>query len=152
MMSAWVIVALAAVVIIVGLALYAGKLLAQLKLQTQRQRQAIDKRNARILESIHTIALAVSQDQCNLSEGAIRLTHLLNALQFTQPQDFRSRYPRVHELYEKVKEMPTHEARKEYKRNEIMRFDLQRAGFEHELEDKIKIEVKELARLEVPAY
>lgn len=152
MMSAWMIVALVGLVIIGGLAVYAGKLLARLKLQTQRQRQAVNARNERILESINTIALAVHQDQCNLSEGAIRLTHLLNALQFTQPQEFTHRYPGIYELYEKVKEMPTHEARKEYKRNEIMRFDLQRAGFEHELEDKIKVEVKELAHLEVPAY
>ncbi|MBO1520516.1 DUF2489 domain-containing protein [Oceanisphaera pacifica] len=150
MISPWLMAALAGGLIIVGLAVYAGKLLARLKLQNQYQQQAIDKRNLRILDSIHTIALAMSQDQCNFSEGAIRLTNLLNALQFAEPKDFAIDYPGVYDLYDKVKDMPTHEARKQYKRNQIMRMDLQRAGFEHELEAQIKTEVTRLASLELP--
>ncbi len=150
MISPWLIAALVGGVIIVGLAVYAGQLLARLKQQTQRREQAIHRRNLRIMDSIHTIALAVSQDQCNLSEGAIRLTNLLNTLQFARPKDFAAEYPGLYDLYERVKEMPTHEARKQYKRNEIMRMDLQRAGFEQELEAQIKIEVTRLASLELP--
>ncbi|MDX1267822.1 MAG: DUF2489 domain-containing protein, partial [Oceanisphaera sp.] len=56
------IAALVGGVIIVGLAVYAGKLLARLKLQTQRQQKAIAQRNERILESIRTIAMAVRED------------------------------------------------------------------------------------------
>ncbi|WP_204796076.1 DUF2489 domain-containing protein [Oceanisphaera litoralis] len=144
------IAALTGGVIIVGLAVYAGQLLARLKLQTQRQQQAITQRNERILDSIRTIAMAMREDQCNLSEGAIRLTNLLNALQFVQPKAFAGEYPGIYDLYERVREMPTHDARKQFKRNEIMRMDLQRAGFEQELEAQINIEVTRLASLELP--
>ncbi|WP_375058609.1 DUF2489 domain-containing protein [Zobellella sp. DQSA1] len=137
-------------VIIVGLAVYAGILLARLKQQTQRREQAIARRNERILDSIRTIAMAVRDDQCNLSEGAIRLTNLLNTLQFSSPKDFAGDYPGLYDLYDRVKEMPTHEARKQLKRNERMRQDLQRAGFENEFEAQIKIEVERLASLELP--
>lgn len=150
MISPWLIAALVGGIIIVGLAVYAGKLLARLKLQTQRQQGAIAQRNERILESIRTIAMAMREDQCNLSEGAIRLANLLNALQFTQPKEFAGEYPGLYDLYERVREMPTHDARKQYKRNEIMRMDLQRAGFEQELEAQIKIEVTRLASLKLP--
>lgn len=150
MISSWLLAALVGGLIIVGLAVYAGKLLAQLKVQNQQQQRAVQQRNLRILESINTIAMAMREEQCNLSEGAIRLTNLLNALQFTQPQDFAADYPGLYGLYDKVKDMPTHDARKQYKRNEIMRMDLQRAGFEQELEAQIKIEVTRLASLELP--
>ncbi|WP_319782775.1 DUF2489 domain-containing protein [Oceanisphaera sp. IT1-181] len=150
MISVWLIAALMGGVIILALGIYAGKLLAQVKSQTLRQTQAVSARNERILESINTIALAVSQEQCNQSEGAIRLTNLLNALQFSQPRDFEREYPALYELYEKVKDMPTHEARKNYKRNEIMRLDIQRAGFELELAAQIKTEAKQLSGLTLP--
>ncbi|WP_458736099.1 DUF2489 domain-containing protein [Zobellella taiwanensis] len=142
--------ALVGIIIIVGLAVYAGILLARLRQQTQQRQQAIHRRNERILDSIRTIAMAVRDDQCNLSEGAIRLTNLLNTLQFSQPKDFATDYPGLYDLYDRVKEMPTHEARNQLKRNERMRQDLQRAGFEQELEAQIKIEVARLVSLELP--
>ncbi|ART80414.1 DUF2489 domain-containing protein [Oceanisphaera avium] len=151
MMSAWVIAALIGGAIILALAIYAGKLLGQVKAQALRQTQAVMVRNERILDSIRTIALAVSQEQCNPSEGAIRLTNLLNALQFNEPRDFANEYPGLYELYEKVKDMPTHEARNNFKRNEIMRLDMQRAGFELELAAQIKTEAIALSGLTLPS-
>ncbi len=150
MISPWLMAALVGIIIIVGLAVYAGILLARLRQQTQQRQQAIHRRNERILDSIRTIAMAVRDDQCNLSEGAIRLTNLLNTLQFSQPKDFATDYPGLYDLYDRVKEMPTHEARNQLKRNERMRQDLQRAGFEQELEAQIKIEVARLVSLELP--
>jgi NAD(P)-dependent dehydrogenase (short-subunit alcohol dehydrogenase family) len=47
-------------------------------------------------------------------------------------------------LYEKVKEMPTHEARRALKRNEVMKMDLERSGYEAELEAQI---LEDVARL-----
>ncbi|MCC4263396.1 DUF2489 domain-containing protein [Oceanimonas baumannii] len=150
MISPWLIAALAGGVIIVVLAVYAGILLARLRQQTQFRQQAITRRNERILESVRVIALAVKEDQCNLSEGAIRLTNLLNALQFDQPRNFAEDYPGLYDLYDRVKELPTHEARKQLKRNERMKQDLQRAGHEGELEATIKTEVERLVSLELP--
>ena len=70
---------------------------------------------------------------CDYSRRCHRLTNLLDAL----PNQERSRLcqvPGLYGLYEKVKEMPTHEARWALKRNEVMKMDLEHGGYEAELE------------------
>lgn len=128
---------LAGSLLLLGLAVYAGMLLARVRRQTEQQEQAIQARNERILDSVRVIAHAVRDGQCDYSEGAIRLTNLLNALQIKEGRAFAEEFPGLYGLYEKVKEMPTHEARKALKRNEIMKMDLERSGYEVELEAQI---------------
>ncbi|MGE6108508.1 DUF2489 domain-containing protein [Aeromonas sobria] len=128
---------LAGSLVLLGLAVYAGMLLARVRRQTEQQEQAIRARNERILDSVRVIAHAVRDGQCDYSEGAIRLTNLLNALQIKEGRAFAEEFPGLYGLYEKVKEMPTHEARKALKRNEIMKMDLERSGYEVELEAQI---------------
>ena len=130
--------------VLLGLAVYAGTLLARLMRQHDMQRQAIAARNERILDSVRVIAHAVRDRQCDYSEGAIRLTNLLDALQIKEGRAFASEFPGLYGLYEKVKEMPTHEARRALKRNEVMKMDLERSGYEAELEAQI---LKDVARL-----
>ncbi|QXW31676.1 DUF2489 domain-containing protein [Aeromonas sanarellii] len=130
--------------ILLGLAVYAGTLLARLKRQHDGQQQAIAVRNERILESVRVIAHAVRDGQCDYSEGAIRLTNLLDALQIKEGRAFASEFPGLYGLYDKVKEMPTHEARRALKRNEVMKMDLERSGYEAELEAQI---LQDVARL-----
>lgn len=48
------------------------------------------------------------------------------------------------ELYQVVKDMPTHDARTLLKKNERMRLDLQRESSEAELESQIKTEISQL--------
>ena len=128
---------LAGSLVLLGLAVYAGMLLARVRRQTEQREQAIRARNERILDSVRVIAHAVRDGQCDYSEGAIRLTNLLNALQIKEGRAFAEEFPGLYGLYEKVKEMPTHEARKALKRNEIMKMDLERSGYEVELEAQI---------------
>ncbi|MFM4965604.1 DUF2489 domain-containing protein [Aeromonas bivalvium] len=128
---------LAGSLVLLGLAVYAGMLLARVRRQAEQQEQAIQARNERILDSVRVIAHAVRDGQCDYSEGAIRLTNLLNALQIKEGRAFAEEFPGLYGLYEKVKEMPTHEARKALKRNEIMKMDLERSGYEVELEAQI---------------
>ena len=130
--------------VLLGLAVYAGTLLARLKRQHDMQRQAIAARNERILDSVRVIAHAVRDGQCDYAEGAIRLTNLLDALQIKEGRAFANEFPGLYGLYEKVKEMPTHEARRALKRNEVMKMDLERSGYEAELEAQI---LKDVARL-----
>ena len=80
-MSGWMLAALLGGLILLGLAVYAGTLMARLKRQQEMQQHAIAARNERILESVRVIAHAVRDGQCDYSEGAIRLTNLLDALQ-----------------------------------------------------------------------
>lgn len=135
--------------ILSGLAIYAGMLLARLKRQQERQLQAIQARNERILDSVRVIAHAVLEGQCDYSEGAIRLTNLLDALQIKERRAFAAEFPGLYGLYEKVKEMPTHEARRALKRNEVMKLDLERSGYEAELETQILKDVAQLKDLQL---
>ncbi|MFQ1942952.1 DUF2489 domain-containing protein [Aeromonas veronii] len=130
--------------ILSGLAIYAGMLLARLRRQQAMQWQAITARNERILESVRVIAHAVQEGQCDYSEGAIRLTNLLDALQIKGGRVFVAEFPGLYGLYEKVKDMPTHEARRALKRNEVMKMDLERSGYEAELEAQILKDVAQL--------
>ncbi|SUB23410.1 DUF2489 domain-containing protein [Avibacterium avium] len=125
--------------IIVGMAAYAVKLLRALKNQKQTLENARLARVKRLKESIEIIARAMQNGDCNLSEGAIRLKMLLDPLGLKI-----TTYPALAELYDVVKEMPTHQARKELKKNERMRLDLTRESAEAELESKILLELNQL--------
>ncbi|MFZ7257064.1 DUF2489 domain-containing protein [Avibacterium avium] len=125
--------------IIVGMAAYAVKLLRALKSQKQALENARLTRVKRLKESIEIIARAMKTGDCNLSEGAIRLKMLLDPLGLKI-----TTYPALAELYDVVKEMPTHQARKELKKNERMRLDLTRESAEADLESKILLELNQL--------
>lgn len=125
--------------IIVGMTAYAVKLLRALKNQKQALENARLARVKRLKESIEIIARAMQNGDCNLSEGAIRLKMLLDPLGLKI-----TTYPALAELYDVVKEMPTHQARKELKKNERMRLDLTRESAEADLESKILLELNQL--------
>lgn len=139
---------LVGVLVIVGLAYYAGSLLAQLRRQREIRDTAIAKRNENLYQSIETIALAMQQEQCPLSEGALRVTVLLDHLAIPErnkdEHSFEQEYPAIHDMYERIKHMPTHEARKEYPRKEIRQMDAEREGYETELEQAIQEDVARL--------
>lgn len=125
--------------IIVGMSAYAVKLLRALKSQKQALENARVQRVKRLKESIEIIARAMQNGDCNLSEGVIRLKMLLDPLGIKIAS-----YPAMGELYEVVKEMPTHQARTALKKNERMRLDLDRESAEAELEAKITLELDQL--------
>lgn len=144
-MWVWFAIALGSV-IIVGLAFYAGRLLAQLKAQNQRRDQALAKRNENLHESIVTIAKAMEQGQCPLSEGALRLVVLLDLRVESTQAGYAKKYPSLHDMYERIKHMPTHEARKQYPKAEIRKMDNEREGYEKELENVILQDVRQLLK------
>ncbi|MFT6985206.1 MAG: hypothetical protein ACJAT7_001014 [Psychromonas sp.] len=144
------------VVIIIALAFYAGMLISKIKRQkaqnlhreAEQTAQAVLKkqqRNDHICESIRLIARATAQKQCNVSEAAIRLTVLLETLLVEEAIDIENRYPALSELFDKVKEMPTHEQRKKIAVKALKILDKKRQGFEAELEQAI---IKEALQLE----
>ncbi|MCP5011330.1 MAG: DUF2489 domain-containing protein, partial [Aestuariibacter sp.] len=79
-MMMWYVLASIGLLIIAALGVYAGKLLFQLQAQTKKQQAARAQRMETIFESIHTISRAMQQQQCNVSEGAIRICRLFAAL------------------------------------------------------------------------
>ncbi|HEY5714999.1 MAG TPA: DUF2489 domain-containing protein [Psychromonas sp.] len=151
-----VLLAVVSVGIIIGLAFYAGILIKKINVRKaynqriavqQEQQQALQKqqRNDKICESIRLIARATAQKQCNVSEAAIRLTILLETLLLKEPIDLVREYPALSEMFDKVKEMPTHDERKKVPAKELKILDMKRGIFEAELQDKI---IKEMSKLE----
>ena len=151
-----ILLAVLALVIIIGLAVCAGILIKKINVQKayyqqlaaqQEDQQALKKQqyNDNICASIRLIARATAQKQCNVSEAAIRLTVLLETLSLTQPLDLLNNYPALSEMFDKVKDMPTHEQRKKTPVKEIKRLDMKRKLVESELEEKI---IKEMSQLE----
>lgn len=135
---------LVAIIIVAGLTFYTGLLLFKLRAQQQLRNQKTQKRIHNISESIQTIAKALDQQQCNLSEGCIRLFHLLEALPVKNKPDFSLQYTGLYSLYDKVKDLPTHEIRKTQSKSETKKQDLQREELEAELETQILKDVSVL--------
>lgn len=125
-----------ALFLVTGLTLYAIRLLKQLKVQKELITKAKNERAIRLKESINIIARAMQSGECNLSEGVIRLTMLL--MPFGKNL---STYPAMANLYEVVRDMPTHDARKLLDKRERMRLDLDRESAEVQFEQDIKKEL-----------
>ncbi len=123
-----------AAVIIVLLGVYAGRLLFLVKQQKSQQQQVRDKRIASMQMSIQTIAFAIQQQQCDLSEGVIRICRLLEALPLSPQPDFEHQYPATHKLFDLVKDYPTHEMRAMLSKSERRSQDKERGEYESELE------------------
>lgn len=148
-MSTAVILALfVGAAIIVGLAFYAGQLLyklsAQKKLivkkqaeQQQKLKQSRLKRNAKLADSIHLIARAMHEQQCEFSEGCLRIWVLMSQYGFEDEQDLTTKYSGIYKMYQVVKEMPTHDTRKKYTKKEIFKLDTARWRAEETHKDEI---------------
>ncbi|MCU4675865.1 DUF2489 domain-containing protein [Catenovulum sp. 2E275] len=137
--------------ILAGLAFYAGKLLFQLKAQTQAVEAAKQKRDNKIIESIQTIAQAVEQEQCEVSEGALRLAVLFDHLSDSTTADYPKRYPAVHQLNEKIKHLDVLEARKALPKQERMKQDVIRLKAEAEHKEAVMTEANLISQFSMSA-
>lgn len=125
-----------AILILLSLTAYAISLFWKLHQQKQQLQQAKNARYQRVIESIEIIAKAMETEQCGLSEGVLRLKPLLDVL-----GKKLSQFPAMWALFEVVQDMPILDARKQLKRNERMKFDLERESKEAELDAQIKSEL-----------
>lgn len=142
----WTYAIVGAVIVVVTLALYAIKLLAQLKQQNAELKQAeLDKQKAlakhdsKILNSVVIIANAMKEEQCDIAEGCWRLSVLLDSLKLSE--HLSKEFPAIFELYNAIKHMPILEERKKLAKRERMKLDLERMKAENNLSDKIKDDV-----------
>lgn len=125
-----------AALIILSMAAYAARLWLKIYQKNRQIKQAQAVRFERIFESVEIIAKAMLSEQCDLSEGVLRLKPLMDVL--GKPLN---RFSAMWALFETVQDMPILEARKQLKRNERMKFDLEREAKEVELAEKIKQEL-----------
>lgn len=137
----WTVLIILALLIIAGLSFYAGKLLFQLKQQNQRQQRAREGRIETICESVDTIAKAMEQQQCDLSEGAIRICNLLAALPLSAPPDFRAQFPHIHTLFVEISGFAVLEARQQLSKAERRKQDVAREQIESEHETNVLAEL-----------
>ena len=147
-----------AVLIVAGLAFYAGKLLWLLQLQNKQQSQMAAKQQQQQLQnqlyveqSIYTICKAVDAGQCELSEGALRVWVLLNRLPEQQQGPLVTDYPGIFQMYNIVKDMPTHQARKQQSKQETEAQDKQRLQAEQTLSAQILADTSKLLQRFKPA-
>lgn len=132
--------------IIIALGWYATSLLLRLREQTETRDNAIQARVERIDESIITIAKAMQQEQCPLSEGCLRVVVLLDHRPEAVKYDYAKDYPAMHDMYEKIKHMPTHESRKKFPKKTIREMDKKRESYEQSMHDLIIADVGKLLK------
>ena len=130
--------------VVVGLGVYAGRLLYLLNQQNIQQKKAKEKRLNNLVESITTIAFAMAQQQCSYSEGVIRLYHLLEAIPVTPLPNFESDYPGVYGLYHKIKAFPILEERAALSKKERRLQDKEREQLESEYASQIEKDIETL--------
>ncbi|APE04367.1 MAG: DUF2489 domain-containing protein [Alteromonas sp.] len=133
----WVVLTGFALVVILGLGFYAGRLLFLLKQQKKRKNDATNARVANITESIILISKAMEQQQCDLSEGVIRIVNLLNALPLNNPPDFKAKFPHTHALFVEISGFAVLEARQQLSKQERRKQDKAREQIESEYESKV---------------
>ena len=68
----------------------------------------------------------------------------LETLILKQPIEIEKNYPALSALFDKVKDMPTHDARKKVAVKKLKMMDMRREIFEAEFEDGIITEAKQL--------
>ncbi len=101
-------------------------------------------RKTRISESVRIISGAMLRDDCDISEGSIRLVNLLTAIPISEPRDWSVQYPSLYDFYGKIKHMPIMDARKTLTKKERMKLDSERLGYEALMGEKIKTEIADL--------
>lgn len=133
------------------LAIYLGILLNKLRLQSQHnnkikmQMEKKEKeRQEYLLDSLRIISLAVTQDQCEISEGCIRITKLLEEVSHLKDnQNLKYFFT----AYEDFKEFPFLEDRKALSKQERFRQDNKRFLFEEQHASGVKVACSELLKL-----
>lgn len=139
-----------AVVIIAGLAFYAGSLLRQVAKQKEQQQQvelarekALSEHDHKVLASVLLITRAMKEEQCDFSEGCWRLSVLLDSLKTSSK--LGPQFPAIFKLYDKIKHLTILDERKKLSKQSRMKEDFQRMTLEAELYEEI---VKDLDLLQ----
>lgn len=132
----WIILVSLGLLVIAGLGVYAGKLVYQLQQQNARQQAAREKRLQVMFESIHTIARTMQQQQCNVSEGTIRICRLLKALP-EESYDYSQSYPAIYTLFSAVSGFAILEDRKSLSKSQRYAEDKAREAIEEQHESLV---------------
>ncbi len=138
----WLIALVLAVIIVVSLAFYAGKLLKQVSAQKLAQQQAqlahqqaLARHDHKVLASVKIIVRAMKEEQCDFSEGCWRLSILLDSLKLSP--ELAQQFPAIFKLYNEIKHLSILDERKQLEKKQRMKEDYQRMSIEAQLHSEI---------------
>jgi hypothetical protein len=148
----WIYLLIATLLIIVPLAIYAGRLLFQVKQQqikvAKAEKAAIEalrEHDTKIFDSVILISKAMLAEQCELSEGCWRITVLLDSLKTRGP--FNTKIPAIYTLYDNIKHMAILADRKSLEKKQRMQQDFDRLRFEADALEAVTLELTQLLTL-----
>lgn len=155
MFSPQLILFILALVIIVALAGYALFLHREVKkkqlevleadnAERKLAQENLDKRNNSIISDIRFISQALITDQCEVTEGVLRIHHLADAIDsdlMLQPE-----FSTLHEHFNQCKDMAIKDAYKQLSKKQRFQQDNQRFRLEEQNKDGVIIEAKLLIK------
>lgn len=156
MNTTYAVLLITAIVIVAALAGYAWHLTRKVKAMQQRAQEEqaraelqLRERQQTLLQDIRFIARSVLEEQCEITEGVLRLGYLINALDpVAWELDELSAVRRHHEL---TSSMPILDAYKNLTRKEQFRLDKERFALEEEHKPSIERELRWLVTYHFPA-
>lgn len=132
----------AAFAVVLGLSIYAGRLLWLLKKQRETQAQqeiakqkALAGHDSKVLQSVLIIVKAMQEEQCDYSEGCWRLSVLLDSLKLSSQME--NEFPAIFNLYNQIKHLSILDERKQMAKRDRMKQDVERMKIEAECYDEI---------------
>ncbi|GLX80792.1 hypothetical protein theurythT_02440 [Thalassotalea eurytherma] len=130
-----IVLMLAALLIILALSVYAGRLLWLVKKQRIEQEEkkvaqqkALASHDTKILQSVLIIVKAMQEEQCDYSEGCWRLSVLLDSLKLSTQME--NEFPAIFNLYKQIKHLSILDERKQMAKRDRMKQDLERMKVE----------------------
>ena len=128
-------------VIVFALATYLGFLANKVKLQNKMneiRKQEIEtlknQREQSIKESIEILARAVVNNQCEVSEGVVRIKKLSEIIELNSHENFKV----INDMYEKIKHFAILDERNELSKQEKYNQDKERFVIEDQYSTEIK--------------
>jgi hypothetical protein len=147
----WFYLLIIAVISVVSLAWYAGKLLRQLSLQKEQQKQAalahqqaLNNHDKKVFDSILLITRAMEEEQCEFDEGCWRLSVLLASLKTIDNGLVEEKFGAIFALYNEIKTFAILKERKALSKKERMQQDFKRMTAETNLHDDVVADLKVL--------
>jgi hypothetical protein len=139
--------AVVAVMVIIGLALYALRLNSQLSVQTLAAQKAVNdkkKQQSETLNSIKLIAIGAINGELNLSEASIRAAALTDSLALTELQ--KSSYEKIYSLANATYNIPRNQAWKDLPKLQRQQLRDQMEQLEADSKGEILDEYKTIVR------
>lgn len=135
-------------VVVFVLSTYLGFLYNKLRMQKKyielkeiEYKEAIEKRESSIKESLFQISRAVINDQCEVSEGCIRITKLKEIIPSLEEIEELKVF---NHMFSEIEKFPYLEARDELSKQEKFKQDNERFAIEDKYRDRIKQGCKDL--------